>query len=78
MIEISAFASTYFRAKQYLKYQRELKTLANGAVLFEFMVTHDMEIMPLIQKWIPHLKVIEPLRIREEIIKKMRLFMKEE
>jgi predicted DNA-binding transcriptional regulator YafY len=78
VIEISAFASTYFRAKQYLKYQQEIKTLPNEAVLFEFMVTNDMEILPLIQQWIPHLKVIEPLRIKEEIIEKMRLFIKQE
>lgn len=78
MVEISAFASVYFRAKQYLKYQREVKTLDNGAVLFEFTVTDDMEIIPLIQQWIPHLKVMEPLRIKEKIVKSMKQFMKGE
>ncbi len=35
-----------------------------------------MEIIPLIQQWIPHLKVIEPLRIKEKIEENLKLFMK--
>lgn len=75
-IEISAFASVYFRAKRYLKTQREIEKLENGATLFEFTLTDDMEIIPLIQQWTPHLKVLEPLRIKEKIEENMREFMK--
>lgn len=77
VVEVSAFALVYFRRKRYLKTQREVEKLENGATLFEFTLTHDMEIIPLIQKWIPHLKVIEPLRIKESIEENMRNFMKE-
>lgn len=76
IVEISAFATVYFRAKRYLKTQREIKKLENGATLFEFTLTDDMEIILLIQQWIPHLKVIEPLRIKKKIEKSMREFMK--
>ncbi|CAA6811366.1 MAG: Probable transcription regulator Cj0571 [uncultured Sulfurovum sp.] len=76
MVEVSAFASVYFRNKRYLKMQREIEKLDNGATLFEFTLTDDMEIIPLIQKWIPHLKVIEPLRIKEKIEENMQNFMK--
>jgi hypothetical protein len=77
-LKISAFASTYFHAKKYLKSQRFLKKLENGESLFEFMITDDMEILPIIQQWIPHLRVSEPLRIQEKIEEKMKLFMKGE
>ena len=78
LIKISAYASVYFSAKQYLKSQRMVKKYKNQETLFEFTITDDMEIMPLIQQWIPHLKVIEPLRIKEKIEEKMRAFMKGE
>jgi len=76
VVEVSAFASVYFRRKRYLKTQREVEKLENGATLFEFTLTDDMEIIPLIQKWIPHLKVIEPSRIKETIEENIRNFMK--
>jgi len=78
LLKISAFASTYFHAKQYLKTQRFIQKLDNGESLFEFMITDDMEIMPIIQQWIPHLRVSEPLRIKEKIEENMKLFMKGE
>jgi predicted DNA-binding transcriptional regulator YafY len=53
-----------------------VKKYENGDTLFEFTITDDMEIMPLIQQWIPYLKVIEPLRIKVKIEEKMRDFMK--
>ncbi len=78
LIKISAFASVYFTVKRYLKSQRVVKKYENGDTLFEFMLTDDMEIIPLIQQWIPHLQVIEPLRIKEKIEENMRAFMKGE
>jgi len=78
LVKISAYASVYFSAKQYLKSQRMVKKYKNRETLFEFTITDDMEIMPLIQQWIPHLKVIEPIRIKEQIEEKMRAFMKGE
>jgi len=76
LLRISAYASVYFNAKKYIKSQRLVKKYENRDTLFEFTITDDMEIMPLIQQWIPHLKVIEPLRIKVKIEEKMRAFMK--
>lgn len=78
IVKVSAYGSVYFKAKKYLKNQRTVKYFDDGSTHIEFIVTHDMEVIPLIQQWIPHLKVIEPLRIKEEISEKMRIFMKEE
>ena len=78
IVEVSDFALVYFKTKQYLKNQRIFKNPDNGRTHIEFMVTDDREVILLIQQWLPHLKVIEPLRIREQISEKMRLFMKED
>ena len=76
IVKVSAYASVYFKAKKYLKSQRVIKHFDDGSIWVEFTITDDMEVMPLIQQWIPHLKVIEPLRIEEKIFEKMRVFMK--
>lgn len=78
IVKVSDYALVYFKAKDYLPTQRIFKNLDNDSTYIEFTVTDDMEVMPLIQQWIPHLKVIEPLRIKEKISEKMKLFMKED
>ena len=77
ILQVSAYASVYFKTKKYLKNQRVIKYFDDGSIYIEFIVTDDMEIIPLIQQWIPHLKVIEPLRIKEKIEENLKLFMKE-
>jgi len=76
IVKVSAYVSVYFKTKKYLKTQRIVKEFDDGSTHIEFTVTDDREVMLLIQQWIPHLKVIEPLRIKEKISEKMRLFMK--
>ncbi len=78
IVEVSDYALVYFKSKQYLPTQRIFKNSDNSHTYIEFTVTDDMEVMLLIQQWIPHLKVIEPLRIKEKISEKMRLFIKED
>jgi len=78
IVKVSAYASVYFKTKNYLKTQRIVQVNNDGSIHLEFTITDDMEVMILIQQWIPHLKVIEPTRINEKIYEKMKIFMKGE
>ena len=55
-----------------------IKRFDDGSIYLEFTITHDMEIIPLIKQWLPHLRIIEPLRIRETIQEDILQFMKED
>jgi len=57
----------YFKRKPISKTQRLLKTYKDGSVELELFITDDMEIIPTIQKYLPHIKVIEPSSIWEKI-----------
>ena len=37
-------------------------------------VTHEMEILPLIQQWIPHIKVIEPISLHNKILENLQVY----
>jgi predicted DNA-binding transcriptional regulator YafY len=54
--------SQYFEKdmKKFLSSQKYLKTLDDGSVLFSLEYTHDLEILPFIQKWMPNIKILEP------------------
>ena len=38
---------------------------SDGSMEFSISITHEMEILPLVKYWIPHLFIIEPLWIKE-------------
>jgi len=47
--------------------QSILNTHSDGSMEFSLKITHEMEILPIIKYWIPHLYVIEPSWIKDII-----------
>ena len=69
--------SRYFRRKPVSKTQRIIKEYDNGSLDIELTVTDLMEIIPTIQKFIPHIKVLEPIELKNEIQKNISEFLKD-
>jgi len=44
----------------------------DGSVIFTLEYTQPMEILPLIQSWMPNLIILEPAELKEEYIKKLQ------
>ncbi len=67
---ISGYAAKYFERKP-LKTQRTIRKLPSGELEIAVSITYEMEIVPLVKYWMPHVRVIEPQyiadRIREDI-----------
>lgn len=76
VLKIHADKARYFQNKKYLTTQKIIKKLKNGELLVSYLISNDMEIIPLIQRWIPFVFVVEPLRIKEKIDENLKLFMK--
>lgn len=54
--------------------QRVMKEYEDGGVEMEIIITHLMEIVPTIQQWIPHIRVVEPHELKEKISDNLKLF----
>jgi len=78
LLRVHVSKARYFQNKSYLKSQKVIKTLEGGDVLVEYEVSDDMEIIPIVQRWMPFARVVEPLRIREKIEENIVEFMKGE
>jgi len=65
----------YFILKKYLPTQKITKRLENGDLEVEYSITSYREVEELIIKWLPHIKVLEPLAlnemVREVLLKKL-------
>ncbi len=75
-LRIDAKIEKYFRRKPISKTQKIVASHEDGSVEISISITHDMEIIPLIKYWIPHIKVIEPKRIQDEIERDLRKYLR--
>jgi predicted DNA-binding transcriptional regulator YafY len=67
----------YFKRKPISKTQRIIKEYQNGSCDIEIIVTDFMEIIPTIQRYIPFVKVIEPVELKNEIKKNIEKYVRD-
>jgi len=62
---VSPQIAKYFKRKPISNTQNIEEIFENGSMLLSLLITHKMEIIPLVKYWIPYLKVLEPLAIKK-------------
>ena len=73
----SAHAARYLKEVPLHPSQRLDMPHSDGTAEFLYTVTHPMELLPEIKNWIPHVHVIEPAWLRDELRKDVEDFLKE-
>ena len=81
--DVEPFEVTMFASKKATKYFRRrplptqlIETLAqDGTMEFTIKITDDMEILPIIKYWLPHLRVIKPTRIQKTIDEELQSYL---
>ncbi len=68
-LHIEKEVSKYFIRKPLSKNQRILKIYDDNSIDLELYITNEMEIIPTIQKYIPYIKIIYPLKLIEKLKK---------
>ncbi|QKE28344.1 transcriptional regulator (WYL domain) [Arcobacter acticola] len=75
VLEVDKSKAFYFESKKYLKSQEILEKKDNGNLLIKYKITQEMEIEELIKKWIPFIKIIKPLSLKEKIVNDLRNYL---
>jgi predicted DNA-binding transcriptional regulator YafY len=75
VVEVDSSKAFYFESKKYLKSQEILEKKKNGNLLIKYKISQEMEIEELIKRWIPFVKVIEPLSLKEKIASDLRSYI---
>jgi hypothetical protein len=57
----------YFKSnmKKFLASQKWLEELDDGSILISLSYTQELELLPLVQKWLPHLLIMQPNELKE-------------
>ena len=74
-VRINAEVSRYFKVKKHFKSQKITETKENGDIIVSYQINNEMEIIPMIKKWLPHIRVISPKSLDDRIKDEIRQYM---
>ncbi len=72
---IGADIAKYFKRKPISKTQTIESIFEDGSMEIIIKITHEMEIIPLVKYWIPHVRVKEPTWIKEIIDSDLKVYL---
>ncbi len=75
-LRIDAKVSRYFLVKKHLKSQRIIEKKENDDLIITYQINDEMEVIPLIKKWLPYLKVLSPKTLDDRIKKEIEQYLK--
>jgi predicted DNA-binding transcriptional regulator YafY len=73
---ISSDIAKYIKRKPILKTQKIIKENDDGTLEISVMITHKMEIIPIVKYWMPHIRVLEPRDIIDDIEEDLKRYLK--
>ena len=75
ILKIEPIVMKNFIAKKHLRSQEIIETREDG-LLLRFKITNNMEILPLIKKWIPLIKVVSaPQHLKDELKRDLLMYV---
>lgn len=74
---VSAYAKRYLMEVPLHKSQTLESPHTDGTATFAYRITHNMELLPEIKNWIPHIQVIEPKELRDVLRKDVEKYLAE-
>lgn len=74
-IEVSKVVTKYIKRKPISPSQEFESLNEDGSSVIIVKITHEMEIIPIIKYWLPHMRIIEPKWIDEQIKKDLKKYL---
>lgn len=75
VVEINKDAARFFKQRDYFPLQKITKENKDGSLIIESKVGHYMEVIPVILRWIPYVKIISPTELRDEVAERIKSYM---
>ena len=67
ILKVHADVVLHFMQRQLLPEQELVKTLEDGGILVSSKISHAMQLLPLVRYWIPHVEIISPKHLQDEL-----------
>jgi predicted DNA-binding transcriptional regulator YafY len=75
-IKVAAEVALFFEDRSYFPLQKIVKRNKDGSIVLETKLCHYMEAIPSINRWIPHLTVLSPKELSDQIKTSVSSYLK--
>ncbi|MDH0354491.1 WYL domain-containing protein [Morganella sp. GD04133] len=75
VIKVTNVVAEYFQRRDLIVGQVIEKELIDGGLIISSKVSHKNEILPVVQYWLPHLRIISPENLQQELEAKMKKYL---
>lgn len=76
VLQIHSDVADHFQKRTLLPDQQILKVLDDGSLLVSCRYVSDVQILSLIRYWIPHIRVVSPITLQNELINSLNHYLK--
>lgn len=74
ILKVDSSVKRFFLQKKFLASQKILEDKDDLTISFD--ITNEMEILPLVKKWFPNIKIISPKSLKEKFEKELKEYLK--
>lgn len=75
ILTVHADVASHFKQRLLLPEQNILKILDDGGLLISSRITHKTQLLPLVRYWIPHLKIVNPEGLQDEMESELKQYV---
>jgi predicted DNA-binding transcriptional regulator YafY len=75
-LQVSNVVAKYFKRKPISNSQKIEALYEDGSMDISVEITNDMEIMPFVKYWMPHIQILKPKRINDLILSDLEQYIK--
>jgi predicted DNA-binding transcriptional regulator YafY len=75
ILTVDKKAAAHFKRRLLVPTQNIIKELEDGSLIISSYISHDLQILPIVRYWIPHVRVLSPDSVREACISSVRQYL---
>lgn len=75
VLKVSNEVAAYFKRRKLIANQVIEKELENGDLIISTKVGHFNQVLPIVQYWIPHLRIISPDKAKKEMCRSLNNYL---
>ena len=75
VLKVSKTVADYFKRRKLIANQVIEKEIEDGSLIISTKVANHNQIIPIIRYWIPHLRIISPDQLQEELEQSLRDYL---
>lgn len=75
ILTVHGDVALHFQQRPLLPEQNIIKVLDDGGLLISSRITHKTQLLPLVRYWIPHLKIVNPEGLQDEVGKGLKEYL---